>query len=147
MEFSKTVKKEALRRLSELSEVFGLDEKIAEYFKEGRVCYSHSGQIDMISEDKKFAEVVRMFEEVYEACVYHAVLTSTDYFGTLLTFLFVSKKKKEWETECLEGNQIFSFVVGVDADLYDIITCCTVNGEFGTVMLTDGDNGTLRRIG
>ena len=150
MEFSKRVKNEALRRLSELSEVFSLNPSLVENLKEERVYYSHQvagcGRFDAIDTNEKYKEVINFFQMLYDAYVYHAIETHTTLFGTMLTLLYVSENEREWSEEQLEGCYIFSFVQGVNGEIDEILDGEVLDGEFGSVVLTS-DNGVLIRRG
>lgn len=145
MEFTEKMKAEAIRRMKELSKALDLNPKLVKYLEEGRVCYSYMvsglfGCIDTINYDKRYAEIVDIFQEMYGGYVYHVIETRMK-FGTMLSLLYVSKYHEDWAEQRLEaGRYIFAFVQNVDGEIKK-----DLDGEFGSVVLTS-DNGALIRI-
>ena len=73
------------------------------------------GSIDTISYDKKYEKAVKDFETKHpDYIVYHAIETITAH-GKLLSLLYVSSDKEDWESERLESNNnIMSYVFNLD---------------------------------
>lgn len=115
------IKEEAINRIKALIEKCNLNSNVLKYFNEGKVYYSYltaggfMGSIDTISYDKNYEKAVKDFEEKHPDCiVYHAIESITAY-GKLLSLLYVSSDKEEWEGERLESNKcIMSYVINLD---------------------------------
>ena len=115
------IKNEAINRINTLIEKCNLNQKVMKYFSEGKVYYSYltaggfMGSIDTISYDKNYEKAVKDFETKHQDyLVYHAIESITSH-GKLLSLLYVSKDKEEWESERLESdNNIMSYVVNID---------------------------------
>lgn len=114
------IKKEAINRIKALIEKCNLNPNVLKYFNEGKVYYSYltaggfMGSIDTISYDKNYEKAVKDFEKKHDCIVYHAIESITTH-GKLLSLLYVSEDKEEWESERLESdNNIMSYVVNLD---------------------------------
>ncbi len=140
-------KEEAILRLKQLEEVFGLKEIARKTFEEKNkpcACYKAiapglSEPVGVVTDmlepvwQKKIAE----FEAKYGALVYLVLLSKTAW-GELMSLLYVSKETfaYEWDLERLTEDYIASFVYNLsDEDL----------GEPGDIFLV-GYDGTLVRI-
>lgn len=115
------IKDEAINRIKTLIEKCNLNPNVLKYFNEGKVYYSYltaggfMGSIDTISYDKDYEKAVKDFETKHQDyLVYHAIETITSH-GKLLSLLYVSRNKENWESEILESNNsIMSYVVNLD---------------------------------
>lgn len=115
------IKDEAINRIKTLIEKGNLNPNVLKYFNEGKVYYSYltaggfMGSIDTISYDKDYEKAVKDFETKHQDyLVYHAIETITSH-GKLLSLLYVSGNKENWESEILESNNsIMSYVVNLD---------------------------------
>ena len=115
------IKNEAINRINALIEKCKLNPNVLKYFKEDKVYYSYltasgfMGSIDTISYDKDYEQAVRDFEDKHPDCiVYHAIESITTQ-GKLLSLLYVSSDKEDWESERLESNSsIMSYVLNID---------------------------------
>ena len=115
------IKEEAINRINTLIEKCKLNPNVLKYFKEDKVYYSYltaggfMGSIDTISYDKNYEKAVKDFEAKHpDYIVYHAIESITAH-GKLLSLLYVSSDKEDWESERLESNNnIMSYVVNVD---------------------------------
>lgn len=115
------IKEEVINRIKALIEKCNLNPNVLKYFNEVKVYYSYltaggfMGSIDTISYDKNYEKAVRDFEKKHPDClVYHAIESITAH-GKLLSLLYVSNDKEDWESERLESdNNIMSYVVNID---------------------------------
>ena len=115
------IKEEAINRINTLIEKYKLNPNVLKYFKEDKVYYSYltaggfMGSIDTISYDKDYEKAVKDFEAKHSDCiVYHAIESITAH-GKLLSLLYVSGNKEDWESERLESdNNIMSYVFNLD---------------------------------
>lgn len=128
---------EALKRLKNLEEQFGLNSNICKSFKEGKLQYSHSiagsgACIDTINYDVRYAKIVEDFEEKYGHLVYHVIET-----GNMIALLYVGCDEEEWKTEVLFDKQFLaSYVYNFD---YPQLS------EFGDIVV-NGSDGVLVRV-
>ena len=115
------IKEEAINRIKTLIEKCNLNSNVLKYFNEGKVYYSYltsggfMGSIDTISYDKDYEKAVKDFETKHPNYqVYHVIESITSH-GKVLSFLYVSDDKEEWESERLESNNsIMSYVLNLD---------------------------------
>ena len=115
------IKDEAINRIKTLIEKCNLNQNVLKYFNEGKVYYSYltaggfMGSIDTISYDKDYEKAVKDFETKHQNyLVYHAIESITSH-GKLLSLLYVSRNKENWESERLESNNsIMSYVFNLD---------------------------------
>ena len=115
------IKEEAINRIKTLIEKCNLNSNVLKYFNEGKVYYSYltaggfMGSIDTISYDKDYEKAVKDFEIKHQNyLVYHAIESIATH-GKLLSLLYVSEDKEEWESERIESNNsIMSYVVNLD---------------------------------
>ncbi len=95
------MKAEALKRLKTLGV---MPEVIKAFKKDGVVYYSERANrmfpavLYFLSNEDKYMELKKKFEEKTGDLVYHAILTHTE-FGDCLDFLYVSKHEEEWEMD------------------------------------------------
>ena len=81
-------------------------------------------------------DLMREFEKKHHVMVYHIIENYTD-FGRLLSFLYVSESKDEWEydrNDLTEGYAL-AYVKNMDDDK------CS---EFGSIFIEDGYGGLVR---
>lgn len=136
------IKNEAISRLEELSDELGLNPKVASYFAEGKLYYSYLtaggliGSIDTINYDKRYADAVKEIEMLTGLSVYHVIETKINN-NILLSMLYVSNHKEDWETQRLQDNYIFAIVCSPDFP-HDY--------EIGTIAMSSRQ-GALIRIG
>lgn len=111
---------EALARIDTLVKECGLNPKVGEYFKQGKLYYSYItgggfiGSIDTITYDPRYAKAVKQFESEFRDCmVYHVIETRT-HFGLMLSMLYVGPDEDEWEGQRLDGHDIIAYVFNVD---------------------------------
>lgn len=146
MKVTKTeIKEEAINRIKTLIEKCNLNPNVLKYFNEDKVYYSYLtggflGSIDTISYDKNYEKSVKEFETKHPDClVYHAIESITTQ-GKLLSLLYVSDDKEEWETERLESNNsIMSYVFNLDNPDLSEFGCIIIDGfmESGALVRTD----------
>lgn len=124
------MKEEALKRIEELSEVFELNPKIYNYFKEDKLYYSYAtalgvmGSIDTIHYDDRYAKVAAEFEKKYNCFVYHAIE-----FGNSLALLYVGDNQDDWDAEHLfDKLYLMSYVYNFNnpelSEFGDIVVDC-----------------------
>lgn len=140
------IKDEAINRIKTLIERCNLNPNVLKYFNEGKVYYSYltangsMGSIDTISYDKDYEKVVKDFEEKHpDYIVYHAIESITTH-GKLLSLLYVSDDKEEWESERLENdNSIMSYVFNLDNPDLSEFGYIAIDGfmESGALVRTD----------
>lgn len=132
------MRKEAIRRLSNLVDKYDLNPNILKYFKQGKLYYSYAvvegimGSIDTINYDERYAEAVKEFENRTHNLVYHAIET-----GNTLALLFVSHYTEDWEAEDESNHSILAFIKNFDTPEYS---------EIGYIYISSY-NGVLTRIG
>lgn len=124
------MKQEAIRRMKVLKMH---PNPIREFQKEDKLNYSLCGMLYWIDEDQK--KMVKEFEEEYGCVVYHVIQTSTT-IGKMLSFLYVSKNKEEWEydMEDLMQGCPYAYVINLDADWCSEIGPIQVAPRFGGVV-------------
>lgn len=140
------IKNEAINRINTLIEKCKLNPNVLKYFKEDKVYYSYltasgfMGSIDTISYDKDYEQAVRDFEDKHPDCiVYHAIESITSH-GKLLSLLYVSSDKEDWESERLDNNNnIMSYVFNLDNPKLSEFGYITIDSfmESGALVRTD----------
>ena len=140
------IKEEAINRIKTLTETCNLNSNVLKYFKEGKKYYSYLtaggflGSIDTISYNKVYEQAVKKFEKDHpNYLVYHAIETITAN-EKLLSLLYVSDMKEDWESERLQSdNFIMSYVVNLNnpklSEFGDIFI--DAFGESGALIRTD----------
>jgi hypothetical protein len=88
----KIMKEEAIKRM----EILKLEKSVIKNFKEKDVVYysEHQneicdGMLYWVSNDDKYVQMIKEFEQEYNALVYHCILTHTS-IGDLFSMLYVS---------------------------------------------------------
>ena len=133
MDRSKQIK-EAMERLITLENLYEINPKIKKYFSEGKLYYSYItggvlGSIDTINYDKRYAEVVKAFEEQTSYLVYHVIER-----GNTISLLFVSDDYNHWLEERPTASGVMAQVVDID----------TYENELGFIRV-DTNQGALYR--
>ena len=122
-------KKEAIKRMKSL-DIFA--ETIRQFKNEDLVSYSEPplGANYWLDDEQK--KIVKEFEEEYNALVYFAIRSYTQ-FGKVDTFLYVSDHKEEWEMdkEDLECGYAYAYVYNYDIPEYSEIGSVAVQNRFG----------------
>lgn len=140
------IKEEAINRIKALIEKCKLNPNVLKYFKEDKVYYSYltaggfMGSIDTISYDKNYEKAVKDFETKHpDYIVYHAIESITAH-GKLLSLLYVSSDKEDWESERLESNNnTMSYVFNLDNPKLSEFGYITIDSfmESGALVRTD----------
>lgn len=122
-------KKEAIRRM-EVLDIYV--ETINQFETEDLVSYSEAPLGANFWLNKEQREIVKKFEEEYNALVYFIVRTETE-FGTLDSFLYVSDHEDEWEmdNEDLEYGYVVAYVYSYDAPEFSEFGSIQVKSRFG----------------
>lgn len=81
-------------------------------------------------------KMVREFEEKYNALVYHAVHSYTE-FGELLSLLYVSDYEEEWpiDHEDIPYGVVMTYTINLDEPMFS---------EFGSICVKPAAGGLLR---
>ena len=125
---------EAMERLTTLENIYEINPKIKKYFSEGKLYYSYItggflGSIDTINYDKRYAKVVKAFEEQTSYLVYHVIER-----GNTISLLFVSDDYNHWMEERPTSSGVMAQVVNMD----------TYENELGFIRV-DINQGALYR--
>ena len=130
MEVTRIEKKnEAIKRMEML---YIYSETIRQFEKEGLVSYSEPplGTNYWLTEEQR--KIVRDFEEEHNALVYFGIRSYTE-FGTLDSFLFVSKYKDEWmlDNNDIKNGYSYAYVYNYDVPEYSEIGLIGMQPRFG----------------
>ena len=132
---SREIKKlEAIKRMKMMQLLPNI---IEEFEKENVIHYSEwRGILYWLSNKPKWLEYIQKFEEKYNALVYHAEFSQTE-FGDCLSLLYVSDYKDEWRMDVAALKQRYPvvYVWNIDDDIYS---------EFGTISLVPMNGGVKR---
>lgn len=125
------MKQEAIKRMN-IIQLFPTI--IKEFEKDNIVNLSDRGYLYWLTDEQK--EYVSDFEQKNEVIVYHIIQSYTN-LGEMLTFLFVSKDKDEWEYDenDLKEGYPFAYVKNLNDD-----NC----SEFGSVGIEYRYGGLIR---
>lgn len=122
-------KQEAIKRM-EVLDVYS--EAIRQFEEEGLINCSEPpfGANYWLNDEQK--KVVREFQEEYNALVYFAVTTYTE-FGKLDAFLYVSDYPDEWASDNrdLKDGYLYAYVYNHDCPEYSEIGLIKVQPRFG----------------
>lgn len=122
-------KKEAIRRM-EILDIYS--ETIRQFENEGLVSYSEPplGTNYWLTDEQMKA--VRKFEEEYNALVYFATTSYTE-FGRLDSFLYVSDYEDEWkyDVQDLKNGYAYAYVYNYDVPEFSEIGSIQVQPRFG----------------
>lgn len=137
-------KQQAIERLEILQKEYLLHENVLKEFKEDETIYYsenlggvYSGILYWLTNKDEYVKQVKKIENETQIFVYHCILNHT-IDGDLLSMLYVSKYKDEWEFEKSELTTgcIDVFVCNLNRD---------IDSEFGSIQIT-GVNGGLDRM-
>lgn len=122
-------KKEALRRM-EVLDIYS--EAIRQFDKDDLINCSEPpfGANYWLNDEQK--KIVREFEEEYNALVYFAITSYTE-FGKLTSFLYVSDHEDEWKMDNrdLKDGYAYAYVYNHDIPEYSEIGLIRVQPRFG----------------
>lgn len=121
-------KQEAIQRMKTL----GIFPQTIRQFKGGEVSYSEPplGANYWLDDEQK--KIVKEFEEEYNALVYFAVRSYTE-FGKLDAFLYVSDYEEEWEMdrEDIQDGYAVAYVYNHDVPEYSEVGSIVIQERFG----------------
>jgi hypothetical protein len=122
-------KEEALKRMEVLN-IYS--ETISQFKEEDLLSYSVAPLGTNFWLNKEQREIVKKFEEEYNALVYFIVRTETE-LGTMDSFLYVSDHEDEWEmdNEDLEYGYVVAYVYSYDAPEFSEFASIAVKPRFG----------------
>ena len=133
----KEKKAEAILRMK----VMQLLPKIIKEFEKDNILYYSErmgvpGILYWISNNPEWVEYIKRFEDKYNALVYHAELSHTE-FGRLLTLFYVNNHQEEWaqDFEDLIDGYACCYVWNIDGDAFS---------EFGTITFKPANGGIMR---
>ena len=122
-------KQEAIKRM-EVLDIYS--ETIRQFEKEGFISYSEPplGTNFWLTTEQR--EIVRQFEEKYNAVVYFAIRSYTN-FGTLDSFLYVSDHQNEWvlDNNDIKNGYAYAYVHNYDVPEYSEIGLIGIQPRFG----------------
>lgn len=122
-------KKEAIRRM-EILDIYS--ETIRQFEKDGLISYSEPplGTNYWLTDEQM--KVVREFEQEYNALVYFATTSNTE-FGKLDSFLYVSDYEEEWKDDVrdLKNGYLYAYVYNNDMPEFSEIGSIRVQPRFG----------------
>jgi hypothetical protein len=135
MQVSKVDKQqEAIKRMEALG-IYA--DTVRQFEKDGLISYSEPpfGENYWLNDSQK--EIIRDFEEEYNAIVYFAVRAYTE-FGVLDAFLYVSDHKDEWILDRNDINDgcVYAYVYNYDATDCSEIGLIGVQPRFGGLVRT-----------
>lgn len=134
MNISMEIKKqEAIKRMRALN-IFS---DTIKQFKSGMVSYSEPPFGANYWIDEKQKAIIKQFEEEYNALVYFAIRSYTE-FGTLDSFLYISDHEEEWESdyEDIIDGYAYAYVYNYDVPEYSEIGSIAVIERFGGLIRT-----------
>ena len=122
-------KKEAIKRM----EVLDIYSEVIKQFEEDSTINCSEppfGANYWLTDEQK--KIVREFQEEYNALVYFATLSHTE-FGKLTSFLYVSDYEDEWEMDNgeLKDGYVYAYVYNHDIPEYSEIGLIRVQPRFG----------------
>ena len=105
-------------------------------FSDPLLNYSDNGILFWI-ENEEWKKIISDFEESYNAVVYHAIFTRTE-FGDMLSLLYVSEHEDEWESDMsyLADGYSYAYVANLDYDDLSEIGSIGISPRFGGVVRT-----------
>lgn len=125
-------KQEAIKRM-EVLDIYA--ETIRQFEMEGLISYSEPplGANYWLTDEQR--KIVREFEEEYNALVYFATISNTE-FGTLTSFLYVSDYPEEWKMDNadLKNGYVYAYVYNHDVPEYSEIGLIRVQPRFGGII-------------
>ena len=126
-------KQEAIERMKMLK-IYS--QAIKEFEKENVINVSEHGGILFWLDDEQ-QEMVKRFEEKYNAVVYHVIHNYTE-FGELYSLLYVSKHEGEWDydRDDIKHNIALSYVVNINEESFSEFGSIGIRPQFGGVIRT-----------
>lgn len=125
-------KQEAIERMKMLK-IYS--QAIKEFEKENVINVSEHGGILFWLDDEQ-QEMIKRFEEKYNAVVYHVIHNYTE-FGELYSLLYVSQHENEWDydKDDIKHNIALCYVVNKDEENFS---------EFGSIGIKPQCGGVIR---
>ena len=126
-------KQEAIERMKMLK-IY--TQAIKEFEKENVINVSEHGGILFWLDDEQ-QEMVKRFEEKYNAVVYHVIHNYTE-FGELYSLLYVSQHEEEWDydRDDIKHNIALSYVVNINEESFSEFGSIGIRPQFGGVIRT-----------
>ena len=126
-------KQEAIERMKMLK-IYS--QAIKEFEKENVINVSEHGGILFWLDDEQ-QEMVKRFEEKYNAVVYHVIHNYTEY-GELYALLDVSQHENEWDydKDDIKHNIALCYVVNKDEENFSEFGSIGIRPQFGGVIRT-----------
>ena len=128
------LKQEAVKRM----ELLGLPSNVRQAFRKAREVHIWDDEYMELSPLVKMdKDIVSEFEHTHRCVVYYAMRTRTN-FGELISYLFVSPYKEEWniEVDDLKHNRAVSYVYNMETPEFS---------ELGYIEFEPSYNGNLKR--
>lgn len=128
------MKQEAIKRMG----LLGLPLNVTQAFRENRKLHIWDDEnMELSSLNELEQEIVAEFERRHQSVVYYAMRTPTN-FGELVSFLFVSPYKNEWNIERsdLKENRTVAYVYNMETPEFS---------ELGYIEFEPSYNGNLKR--
>lgn len=126
-------KQEALSRMRMLDIYYPA---IKEFEKENVINVSeHGGILFWLNDEQQ--EMVKQFEEKYNAIVYHVIHNYTE-FGELYSLLYVSQHEEEWDydRDDIKHNISLSYVVNINEESFSEFGSIGIRPQFGGLVRT-----------
>ena len=126
-------KKEAIKRMKELDII---PDAIKQFTNSNTLMVSEPPFGGLYWLDKEQKEMVRKFEEEYNALVYMVVRSHTQ-FGMTDSLLYISDYKEEWEMDRidLKNNFVMTYSINHDNPIFS---------EFGSIIVKQTCGGLIR---
>lgn len=126
-------KQEAIERMKMLK-IYS--QAIKEFEKENVINVSEHGGILFWLDDEQ-QEMVKKFEEKYNAVVYHVIHNYTE-FGELYSLLYVSQHENEWDydKDDIKHNIALCYVVNKNEENFSEFGSIGIRPQFGGVIRT-----------
>ena len=126
-------KQEAIERMKMLK-IYS--QAIKEFEKDNVINVSEHGGILFWLDDEQ-QEMVKKFEEKYNAVVYHVIHNYTE-FGELYSLLYVSQHENEWDydKDYIKHNIALCYVVNKDEENFSEFGSIGIKPQYGGVIRT-----------
>ena len=126
-------KQEAIERMKMLK-IYS--QAIKEFEKENVINVSEHGGILFWIDDEQ-QEMIKRFEEKYNAVVYHVIHNYTE-FGELYSLLYVSQHENEWDydKDDIKHNIALCYVVNKDEENFSEFGSIGIKPQYGGVIRT-----------
>ena len=126
-------KQEAIERMKMLK-IYS--QAIKEFEKENVINVSEHGGILFWIDDEQ-QEMIKRFEEKYNAVVYHVIHNYTE-FGELYSLLYVSQHEQEWDydKDDIKHDIALCYVVNKDEENFSEFGSIGIKPQFGCVIRT-----------